>query len=293
MAKLAENHAVTRPAPEVRKTNRCTLDVRDIPLECFRHPRDGRRWQQPARCRYTLLLRLSTHANPDGTFMSEDGRKNYSPRAERLELHFASRSMYRHMDDLKDLGFLDWEREKKHYGRRIYQITMPEKTPATKLKNTCHETEDHLPQLRTTAVLPSTVKGKDLPRPVCGNVEKAASPLVPHSSLKKKKREKTPQQQRWAAVAALAREVESILRRDRRIAEGDLVEDLKKFAAVNDIPYFDGWPGAASPIEQAITIGSQRIREEEEATASQRRERGIPPARAIEPNRTKHFTRSA
>jgi hypothetical protein len=74
--------------------------------------------------------------------------------------------MYRHMNDLRELGFLSWEREQKHYGRRIYRITVPDekgessmgegKTPATKADNTCHETGKHLPQLRSPSVLPSS-----------------------------------------------------------------------------------------------------------------------------------------
>src|SRR3989442_14688901 len=110
MAKAAAIRSTKSAAPKVRsiadrraahkrKTNRCTLDVRDVPLELFRHPRDGGRWREPARNRYGLLLRLSTHANADGTFTSEDGKTNFSPSAERLQLHFARRSLYRHLDD--------------------------------------------------------------------------------------------------------------------------------------------------------------------------------------------------
>jgi hypothetical protein len=239
-----------------RKTNRCTLEVREIPLESFKHPRDGRRWREAARNRYSLLLRLSTHANPDGTFTDEDGHKNFSPSAERLQAHYARRSMYRHMNDLKDLGFLSWAREQKHYGRRIYRVTIPEETGATKADNRCHETAKQVPQLRTTSVFPSAVK-EELGASSSKAVEKAAAPLASHPSSKGK----TPQQKRYAIVGLLAQWAEWLLKDDPRIAEGDLVESLKKRAATNDVPYFDGWPGAASPIEQAITIARARIRE--------------------------------
>jgi hypothetical protein len=113
---------------------------------------------------------LSVNANGDGTFTSEDGQKNFSPSAQRLQAHYARRSLYRHLDDLRDLGFLSWKREQNHYGRRIYQITIPKKTGATKAKKTgatkaknrCHETVEQVPQLRTPSVLPSNT---DTPLP--------------------------------------------------------------------------------------------------------------------------------
>src|SRR5882762_8113299 len=98
------------------KPVRCLLDVRSIPLECFKHPRDGaRKWRQPARHRYELLFKLSSWADPDGTL------GKFSPRLTTLERHYSRTSLYRHMDDLRDLGFLTWAR-KHHYSKREYQI---------------------------------------------------------------------------------------------------------------------------------------------------------------------------
>jgi hypothetical protein len=101
------------------KPIRCLLDVRGIPLEFFRHPNDGKKWRQPARHRSDLLLRLATYANPDGSLGS------YSPSIQTLSKHFAERTLYLHLNDLRELGFLTWVRNKNYY-RREYQILLPE-----------------------------------------------------------------------------------------------------------------------------------------------------------------------
>jgi hypothetical protein len=102
------------------KPIRCLLDIREIPLEYFRHPRDQRKWKQAARGRYDLLYKISSWADPDGSV----GR--FSPSMKRLEQHYGHGSLYRRMDDLRDLGFLNWQREKSHYGQRQYEIRVPE-----------------------------------------------------------------------------------------------------------------------------------------------------------------------
>src|SRR5207245_1827355 len=49
----------------------------------------------------------------------------FSPSIKRLQRHYDKRTLYRLMDQLHDLGLLTWEREKNHYGPRIYQIKVP------------------------------------------------------------------------------------------------------------------------------------------------------------------------
>jgi hypothetical protein len=107
-----------------KQFNKCSLQVRDLPLEAFRLPKDGRKWKQLARSRSDLLLKISTFANPDGTFISEDGKKNFSPSAKRLLRHYAEDTFYRLSGDLRELGMLFWQRN-NHYGRRFYWIHIP------------------------------------------------------------------------------------------------------------------------------------------------------------------------
>jgi Helix-turn-helix domain len=68
----------------------------------------------------------------------------------------------------------------------------------------------------------------------------------------------SPQQRRFAIVARLTNAAVEILKRDPDCRFGDLSEHLKQWAADHDVAYFDGWPGAATPIQQAITIAIER-----------------------------------
>jgi hypothetical protein len=124
------------------ESQKCSQVVRQIPLERFRLPSDGRKWKQVARSRIGLLLRLSGYANGDGTF-ERDGR-NYSPSEKTLAKHVEPRTYYRLTKDLRRLGLLSWTREQRHYGRRTFTIHLPNspETPA-------RFDEKHLPDSET------------------------------------------------------------------------------------------------------------------------------------------------
>jgi hypothetical protein len=68
----------------------------------------------------------------------------------------------------------------------------------------------------------------------------------------------TPQQRRFAIIARLTDAASAILANKPDCQIGDLTESLKQWAADNHVPYFDAWPGAATPIEQAITNAIER-----------------------------------
>jgi hypothetical protein len=78
--------------------------------------------------------------------------------------------------------------------------------------------------------------------PPCGNQKTAA----------------LPQQRRFAIVGHLTNAAEKILDRKPNCSDGDLADELKQWAASEGIPYFDAWPGAATPIQQAITNATAR-----------------------------------
>jgi hypothetical protein len=67
-----------------------------------------------------------------------------------------------------------------------------------------------------------------------------------------------PQQRRFAIIGRLTDAAVRILNRKPDCELGDLAEELKQWAANNGVPYFDAWPGAATPIQQAITIATER-----------------------------------
>jgi hypothetical protein len=68
----------------------------------------------------------------------------------------------------------------------------------------------------------------------------------------------TPQRRRYAVVGRLADQASAILAEMPDCLLGDLAEQLKQWAARSDEPYFDALAGAATPIEQAITIAIER-----------------------------------
>jgi hypothetical protein len=106
-----------------KQSPKCTVTVRNLPLDRFRLPGDGRKWKQAARSRSELLVRLSTYANGDGTFVKNG--ENFSPSWKTLTKHLAKKSLDRHCDALQRLGLLSWSRE-NHYARRVYTIHLPE-----------------------------------------------------------------------------------------------------------------------------------------------------------------------
>jgi len=63
---------------------------------------------------------------------------------------------------------------------------------------------------------------------------------------------------RYMQIRRLADRATQLLRADSRKSYGDLAEELKQWAASNRMPYFDAWPGRATPIDQAITIAIER-----------------------------------
>jgi hypothetical protein len=135
-------------ATKKNESLKCSQQVRSIPLERYRLPDDGRKWRQAARSRSDLLLRLSSYANGDGTFV-RNGR-NYSPSLETLVKHVAEKSYFRLTNALQTLGLLSWDRQ-RHYDRRVYTIHLPE-TPV-------NFDEEHLSDSQITPVT-SDVEGE-------------------------------------------------------------------------------------------------------------------------------------
>jgi hypothetical protein len=156
----------SQPRADRKKPLRCLLEVRKLPIEQFKHPgHSGRQWRSHARKLWNLLCELASYANPDGTFGV------FSPSIETLLKHHSESSLYRMLDSLRDLSFLDWTRE-NHYARRSYTIILPEKNTCQtspdsgenhlsnsqpKSEITCQAHEKHLS--RTIGETPVTVEG--------------------------------------------------------------------------------------------------------------------------------------
>jgi len=108
--------------PVKRKpTTKCLIEVRNQPLEAFKMPRDSRKWRQASRSRFSVLEFLASFADGDGNC------GKYSPDVERqMKRHgFTRQWLYRILDDLHELGFLNWARSNRHE-KRFYTITLPD-----------------------------------------------------------------------------------------------------------------------------------------------------------------------
>jgi hypothetical protein len=144
-----------------KDSQKCTNVVKRIPKEQFRLPSDGdRKWKAVASKRKQTLIEISTYANGDGTFIGQTGI-DYSPSIETLMDSASSpRTLYRVLDGLKELKFLDWTRE-SHYKRRSYTINLPATVP---------EPGNHLPD-SDEKHLPN--QGQESETPAKSTVEKA------------------------------------------------------------------------------------------------------------------------
>jgi hypothetical protein len=65
---------------------------------------------------------------------------------------------------------------------------------------------------------------------------------------------------RYVQIGRFANRATELLKADPHKPLGDLAEELKQWGADNDIPYFDAWTGAATPVQQAITIAIERTK---------------------------------
>ena len=151
------------------KPMRCSLDVRKIPIEAYKHPSTGRKWKAVARGMRAVLVDLASYADPNGAL------GKFSPKMETLEEHHNPSTLYDNMNKLRDVGLLKWDRE-NHYKRRQYTILLPgrsdppskpggiEEVPQEHLRDTV---ENHLRGSRITpprfADNTSEIRGDDSP----------------------------------------------------------------------------------------------------------------------------------
>jgi hypothetical protein len=91
-------------------------------LEQFRPVCQGRKWEQHARSLEGFLSRLAGYANPDGTFINNG--IDYSPSYKKLREKVSKRSFERWSDELRTLGFISWQRDKRKLERRSYTLHM-------------------------------------------------------------------------------------------------------------------------------------------------------------------------
>lgn len=127
------------------------------------------------------------------------------------------------------------------------------------------ESDHHLSRNRTTTRPTATGRGGPIatgPKPLSNHQESKPKPTAASrpSSIPTVEKEENPaaQRKRFAEIGRLAAAAMEIRQAHPGYSDGDLVEALKTWAARHGITYFDAWPGAATPIEQAITIANER-----------------------------------
>jgi hypothetical protein len=108
---------------------KCFIELRALPLEQFRLPTDGRKWKEIARSRRMVLEFIASFADGDGTV------GKFSPSIEKQSKHngFSKPWVLHIHDDLKQLGFLEWTRDRKsnRNQRRYYTIMLPVEAPGS------------------------------------------------------------------------------------------------------------------------------------------------------------------
>jgi hypothetical protein len=127
-------------------TRKCSIELRDLPLERFRLPKDTRKWEAAARSRRMVLEFIASFANGDGSFRGMTG--NFSPSMERQCNHSGfSRGWVRQLhEDLRELGFLTWNivRTKNGQRRKLYEISIRAPEAASEAETPAGETMDAL-----------------------------------------------------------------------------------------------------------------------------------------------------
>jgi hypothetical protein len=272
---------------------KCRFWAKNVPLEDFRLPKDGRKWRQASRSRRAMFIELADRANNDGSFLREVANKtvNFSPSFRKLRMHYANGTLSRLLDDLKELGFLTWVREKNQYGRRIYTIREPAdaEVPTTgdgkrvqdapnnssqiqpeRLthwgNNTSHIQENssrireeqfpppELIPVPTSSSIPSfEVPSLAEPSKTCdAQVTRLASPVDSYGN-----RDLPPQQENYRDTGKLVIGALSILLKAKSMGQNihsaNVVEDLKSYAADHGIRY-------QGLVARALDIAEQRIK---------------------------------
>jgi hypothetical protein len=236
---------------------RLSRDLRDVPLERYRLEGDGRKWKSKARDRMSAAGWLATYGDADGS--------RIFPSVLSLARHFgwSRRKAFYVLSDLKELGLLEGGGLTSEHGTRIRRMNLAAFLGAGVQDSRGAGVQDsrgagvqdsragvqsnvapnrHLTDQRQNQNLRPLTRPSS--PPLCGKLET--------------KRPPTPQQRRFAIVRRLAEAAAEILGRCPDCSWADLAEDLKQCAAKEGIEYFDAWPGAASPIQQAIEIAMKR-----------------------------------
>ncbi len=92
---------MTEVSKTKKNTQKCVIDIRNVPPAAYRLPTDGRKWMQECRNRKQLLDHLATYANGDGTSIKP------SLKTAATALGWSRRTVTYLIKDLITLGLLE------------------------------------------------------------------------------------------------------------------------------------------------------------------------------------------
>lgn len=235
---------------------------------------DDRGGFRRARARQAVLLVIAGKANPAGAG-SYVGDAYIASRT-----GFDQRHCRRLRCELRDLGLLQWGEGRGYrgqgtWGSNHYQVSVAEfwqrrGVIARVFSTQFHKLNTDISELNTDI--------SDISAPESGYPDSRLPPLEAPPNREPEKLAAPPlilpqqQRQRWNEIKFLQDYGAALLRNNPNIDDGDLAEHLKEYAAQNQKPYFDAWPGANSPIAQAIINARAIVRDEKLGRAK-------PPAR--------------
>jgi hypothetical protein len=209
-----------------------------------------------------VLLAMADHARDDGT--------GCYPSIELLarKTSLSRRGVQKIMRRLESRGLIAPSKVSRGGPRRSteYTLTVENSEPRSLFPSSQPRTPVH-----QTANVVTPNRERQCAKPRTGfartirNHQEPSGNLARHSPRRSSPVEKrSPQAMahrvRYVQIGRLANRATELLRAEPHKSLGELVEELKQWAASNDMPYFDAWPGAAAPIDQAITIATERIK---------------------------------
>lgn len=120
---------------EKDKAIRCLLDVVDLPPQSFAMAEDGRQKSHLSRQRKALVVILAKYANPDGT------RCFPSAKTMATAMGLSARTVFRLLDDLRTLGFMNDGGYHAIHKTRIRALNVSKMTPVPSSPSTCDNLE--------------------------------------------------------------------------------------------------------------------------------------------------------
>jgi hypothetical protein len=111
--------------PDSNSSVKAVRDARQLELEDFRLPTDGRKWKAVAKDRRAVFMELCTYADGDGS--------GACPGVKSLQRAIGSKSsVIRRLGDLKQLGLVEDEGKSRYQGTTVRRVILDE--PSVKVR---------------------------------------------------------------------------------------------------------------------------------------------------------------